>query len=173
MADETAAVGSSPRPTEQIPTDHSTFSPGLFDVTPTGRTTLPMESTVGSSGAHRGSPDSRTENSDQAVIVRNAYTDSLRLAELLTLRRPRSVVGDLRPVLRDCDPRQADWADAQTRLRRANGVVGLLCQHVQVLDHLHREDFLAFRDRLGTASTAGSTYFGELSASPVTHEASC
>ncbi|GAA0319993.1 hypothetical protein GCM10010151_07100 [Actinoallomurus spadix] len=122
-------------------------------------------------------------------MARNAYSDYLNLSELLTLQQPRTgiqdgavrasehffivvhqsaellltqVIDDLRTVLRDCDAHQPDLADAETRLRRACGVVDLICRHVQVLEHLPREHFLAFRDRLGRARAGGSEQFAEL-----------
>ncbi|MEV0323027.1 tryptophan 2,3-dioxygenase family protein [Streptomyces sp. NPDC050658] len=115
----------------------------------------------------------------------NEYERYVRIPELLDLQHPRSsaleeevraselffivvhqsaevllrqVIDDLRAVAKT----PGEWGAVEARLLRAVALVGLLRKHLDVLDHLPREHFLAFREQLGTASASGSSQFAEV-----------
>lgn len=111
------------------------------------------------------------------------YTEYLRLPDLLDQQRPKAA-----PAVHDellfitvhqtCElwfqQLLAELTDARDRmlagevrlprlrLRRCHGITGVLRQHFDVLDTMPPQDFLRFRDVLGTASGAQSTQFREI-----------
>ncbi|MEV5646284.1 tryptophan 2,3-dioxygenase family protein [Streptomyces flaveolus] len=118
----------------------------------------------------------------------SAYAMYLRLPELLSLQHPRSgsqeeirasenffivvhqsaellaqqVIVDLRAVVHASEHNPCDWVSAESRLSRAIGLLRFLRQHLTVLDHLPREHFHAFREKLGTASGHQSEQFAKI-----------
>ncbi|MFG2883235.1 tryptophan 2,3-dioxygenase family protein [Streptomyces sp. NPDC048297] len=72
------------------------------------------------------------------------------------------VVGDLIAVARAGERNPCDWAEVESRLTRAVGIAGLLQRHIEVLEHLPREHFHAFRAQLGTATGGQSEQFARI-----------
>ncbi|MEU9555169.1 tryptophan 2,3-dioxygenase family protein [Streptomyces fumanus] len=119
----------------------------------------------------------------------SAYARYLMLPELLRLQHPRSgsqeddvrasenffivvhqsaellaqqTIIDLEAVVRAGEQSRCDWAGVESRLNRALGLMEFLRHHLTVLEHLPREHFLAFRERLGTASGHQSEQFATI-----------
>ncbi|WP_431980321.1 tryptophan 2,3-dioxygenase family protein [Streptomyces qinglanensis] len=118
-----------------------------------------------------------------------AYENYLRIPELLRLQEPRyagpaesvrsselffivvhqsaellltQLVHDLRTASREACRTPSGRPEAEQRLRRCIGLVRLQEHHVEVLEHLPRQHFLAFREELGAASASGSAQFAEV-----------
>jgi tryptophan 2,3-dioxygenase len=118
----------------------------------------------------------------------SAYATYLRLPELLSLQHPRSgspeeirasenffivvhqsaellaqqVIVDLGAVADASENNPYDWVSTESRLSRAIGLLRFLRQHLAVLEHLPREHFHAFREKLGTASGHQSEQFAKI-----------
>ncbi|TDV41102.1 tryptophan 2,3-dioxygenase family protein [Actinophytocola oryzae] len=109
------------------------------------------------------------------------YSEYLRLPELLGQRHPRSTEHDellfitvhqtcelwFRQMLTELTAARDDLLAGETypprsRLRRCHTIARMLATHFDVLDTMAPQDFLRFRDALGTASGLQSAQFRQI-----------
>lgn len=109
------------------------------------------------------------------------YSDYLRLPELLGQSRPRSCAHDellfitvhqtcelwFRQILLELTAARNDMLAGESypprlRLHRCHAIERMLAGHFDVLDTMAPQDFLQFRDALGTASGAQSKQFHQI-----------